>query len=318
MTRADAFVLLALAGIALAPASSARAQQAWLPPKGEGSFSLGFSHVFATTHIDYQGHPLSPGDMTWNTFSSDLSYSVSNRLAVRVNLPFVLSKYDGAFPHPRVAGRTFLDDGAWHGTFQDFLTEIRFRVTHGSLAVTPFASLIVPSHAYEYYGHPAAGRDLVEGQFGVAAARLLDPLLPNAYVQLRYMFGIPEKVLGISHDRSQLAFDAGYLIGAAFTVRALGTWQHTYGGWRVPIDWPARTSVEFQVHDQVAQADYFRLGGAVSYSVTSAIDVNLYGYGTAYARSDVNMKGLGLSFSYSASPAQLIRKRRKKDSGAQP
>jgi hypothetical protein len=84
----------------------------------------------------------------------------------------------------------------------------------------------------------------------VVAGRLLDPLLPDAYVQVRYLLGIPEKTLGMSHDRSQLSFDVGYLIGSAFSVRFLGTWQVSHGGWRVPIDWPARTSPEFQVHDQ--------------------------------------------------------------------
>jgi hypothetical protein len=38
--------------------------------------------------------------------------------------------------------------------------------------------------------------------------------------------------------------------------------------------------------------------------------VNLFGYATTYARSYVDMRGLGLSLTYSASPAQLIRKKR--------
>jgi hypothetical protein len=311
MRRTNTFVLLALAGMALAAAGNARAQQAWVPPKGEASLSLGFARNFASEHVDYLGNALSPGDMIWNNVATDLSYSVTDRLAVRVTPPpLVISKYEGAFPHPPVAGRTNLDDGAWHSTFQDFRGEVRFRATKGSLVVTPFAALIVPSHSYEYYGHPAAGRDLVEGQVGVVAGRLLDPLLPNAYVQVRYLYGIPEKALGISHDRSQLSFDVGYLIGSAFSVRFLGIWQVSHGGWRVPIDWPARTSPEFQVHDQLQPADYLQLGGAVSYALTGSVDVNLFGYATTYARSYVDMKGLGLSLTYSASPAQLIRKKR--------
>jgi hypothetical protein len=197
--------MLAVAGAVFGAAAAARAQQAWLAPKGEASLSLGFSHVFATEHRDYQGNPVAPGDMLWANIVSDLSYSVTDSLAVRLNLPFVISKYDGQFQHPPIPGRENLDDGAWRGTFQDFLAEVRFRATRGAIAVTPFVSLIVPSHYYEYYGHPAAGTKVVEGQVGVAAGRLLDPLLPN---------------------------DVGYLLGSAFTARALGAWQKTYGGWR--------------------------------------------------------------------------------------
>jgi hypothetical protein len=302
--------MLAVVSVSLGSAVTAGAQQAWLAPKGEASLSLGFSHLFATEHRDYQGNPAAPGDMLWNSIVSDLSYSITDRLGVRVGLPFVISKYDGQFQHPPIAGRENLDDGAWRGTFQDFLAEVRFRATQGAIAVTPFVSLTVPSHYYEYYGHPAAGTKLVEGQVGVAAGRLLDPLLPNAYVQVRGLFGMPEKVLGISHDRSQLSFDVGYLLGSAFTVRALGVWQKTYGGWREPIDWPAPTSPEFQVHDQVRRAEYLRLGGAVSYALSGSLDVNLFGYGTASAKNDMNMSGFGVTLSWSASPAQLIRKKR--------
>jgi hypothetical protein len=285
--------------------------QAWVPPKGEASLSLGYAYVSASTHLDYRGNPVSPGDMMWHNAVSELGYGITNRLAARVSLPFVISKYHGQFPHRILPGRENLDDGSWHETFQDFLIETRFRATTGSLAITPSAGLIVPSHDYEYYGHGAAGRKLVEAQFAVAAGRLLDPILPSAYAQVRYMFAVPEKVLGISHNRSQLSFDVGYLLGPAFTVRMLGQWQRTHGGWKQPIDFPAPTSPSFQVHDQLSRSDYLRLGGGMSYSLTGSIDVNVFGYGTTSARSDVNMRGFGLSFTYSASPSQLIKKSRR-------
>jgi hypothetical protein len=48
----------------------------------------------------------------------------------------------------------------------------------------------------------------------------------------------------------------------------------------------------------------------VAYSLTNALDINLFGYSTVSARSDVNMKSLGIALTWSASPAQLIRKKR--------
>ena len=260
--------------------------------------------------MNYQGNPAHLGDMVWNNVASDLSCGVADRLAIRLNVPFVISKYDGSFPHPPVAGQANLDDGNWHSTFQDLLAEVRFRATQGSIAVTPFVAVTVPTNFYEYYGHAAPGRKLVEGQVGVAAGRLLDPILPNAYVQVRYMFGVPEKVAGISHNRSQVSFETGYLLGPALTVRAIGSWQKTHGGWRAPIDFPANTSPGFHVHDQVIRNSYLRLGGGVSYSLTGSLDVNVFGYGTLSGKNDLNTKGLGMSLTWSASPAQLIKKRR--------
>jgi hypothetical protein len=306
--RVKTLVVPAALGMALWTAEAAA--QAWLPPKGEATLALGFLRMSADDHLDYQGNPAAPGAMIWNNIVSDLSYGVTDRLAVRLNVPFVISKYAGSLPHPPLAGRENLDDGSWHTTFQDLLAEVRFRATTGSIAVTPFVALAVPTNYYEYYGHGAAGRKLVEGQFGVAVGRLLDPVLPNAYAQVRYMYGVPEKVLGISHNRSQLNFETGYLLGPAFTVRFLGSWQRTHGGWRVPIDFPPFTSPEFQVHDQLNRTDYLRLGGGVSYSLTGSVDVNVYGYGTVWGRNDVDMRGFGASLTWSASPAQLIKKKR--------
>jgi hypothetical protein len=301
----------AAAVLVLASAATVRAQ-AWLPPKGEASFSIGYAYSFADEHFDYQGRSNGPGDMIWHNIVSDLSYGITDRLAARVNLPFVTSRYGGTNRHPRIAGREYLDDGGWHATFQDFVIETRFRATTGALAVTPSVAVQLPSTHYEAYGHTAAGRGLVEGQFAVAAGRLLDPILPSAYAQVRYMYGVPEKVQGISHNRSHLSFELGYLLGSAFTVRGGGIWQKTHGGWRVPIDWPARTSRAFEAHDQLARADYLRMGGSIAYSLTGSIDVNLSGYATVSGKNDVNMKGLGFSITYSASPAQLIKKSRKR------
>jgi hypothetical protein len=314
MRGSRALALNAMLGaIACFGGASFAQAQAWLPPRGEAAVTLGYTRMWATEHIDYQGNPGSPGDMIWNNVGLDLSYSVTDRFAVRVGVPFVVSCYDGAFPHPAVAGVTAQDDGNWHSRFQDVTSELRYRVTEGSWVVTPFAGLVVPTHDYPSYGHSAAGRDLVEGRFGLTVGRLLDPLLPDAYIQVRYTYAIPEKVLGISHNASQLGVDLGYLVGSSVTLRAIGAWQKTHGGWNAPIDFPAPTNPDFLHHDQLLRTENLRLGGVVAYSITNAIDINLYGYSTVSAKNDVNMKSLGVAFTYSASPAQLIRKKRASD-----
>ena len=65
-SRAHVFGTLLLAVLTLAAAGTASAQ-AWLPPKGEAAFSLGWSHTWADHHIDYSGADVAPGDMTGRT-----------------------------------------------------------------------------------------------------------------------------------------------------------------------------------------------------------------------------------------------------------
>ena len=223
VSRANVFGTLLLAVLTLAAAGTASAQ-AWLPPKGEAAFSLGWSRTWADHHIGYDGVIASPGDMTWNNAVSDLSYGVTDRFAVRVNIPFVTSSYVGTRPHiPRPGGLT-LDDGSWHSTFTDFRAEVRFKATTGALAVTPVVAIVFPSHWYESHGHSSFGNNSVEGQFGINVGRVLDPLLPNAYLQARYVYAVPEEYLGIRPTRSNVVFDLGYFVTGSLTVSTFGAY----------------------------------------------------------------------------------------------
>src|SRR5260221_10273477 len=127
------FALASALGLVASGARSAQAQ-AWLPPKGEASLTVGYSRSFADEHIDSQGniltldaqgipragHPgVGLGTMAWNSADSQLSYGITDRLAVRVGVPFVISRYEGTFPHAGLPGHQNVDDGRWHGTCQD-------------------------------------------------------------------------------------------------------------------------------------------------------------------------------------------------------
>jgi len=294
--------------------SATASAQAWVPPKGEATLSVGWGYNWADHHTTYDGTSVDPGAMLFHSALSDLSYGVTNRLAVGVNLPFVASRYGGEKPHKaRLAappGAPLYDDGTWHGTFQDFRAEARFRATTGSLAITPMAALVVPSHFYEYLAHSASGRGLTEGQFGVSVGRVLDPILPKAYAQARYVYAVPEKVLGLSHNRSEVSVDLGYFVTDSLTASVFGGLTKTHRGWRATIDYPPPTNPDWESHDQLRKAEYVRLGGGLSYALTGSIDVGLSGFATLRSRSDVNMSGVSLIVSYGFSPAQIIKRRK--------
>lgn len=284
------------------------AAQAWVPPRGEASFSFGVLHDRARDHLDFQGARLDRGRMYWASAANSLGYGVTDRLALRVSLPVVFSRYSGEFPHRTPPGRELYDDGQWHRAVQDFRLDARFKTTNGPLVVTPFVAVVLPSHTYEYLGHAAAGRSLKEAQAGVYVGRVLDPLLPDAYVQAHYAFTVPERVLGIWHNRSDASLDVGYLATPALTVGAFGSWVKTHGGWRT-IDYPRATDPRFEFHDQLTRTEYFRLGGSVSYALTGSIDVAASAFTTLSGRNDVAMTGFGLGLTYGFSPAQIFKKR---------
>jgi len=101
--------------------SSTAFAQAWLPAKGEGNVSVLFSNTLSTRHY-LPDVAYDRGHIDANTMLFDVTYGVSDRMAVTVGLPMVTSRYRGSFPHRPIT----LDDGNWHTSAQDFRLNVRY------------------------------------------------------------------------------------------------------------------------------------------------------------------------------------------------
>jgi len=306
--------LLALALVAASAPGPAHAQ-AWLAPKGEGSFSFGYMNMWVHDHVFNDGVPFDAGHIYSQGLVSNLGYAFTDRLTLSVGLPYVTAKYEGDQPH-ELNGVVTLDNGSYHGTVQDFRIEARYMAATGSTVLTPFVGFVLPSHSYPYFGHAAPGKDLKEVQLGFSVGRRLDPILSDAYFQGRYGFAVPERVLGISHDRSNLDLELGYFLTPALTVRALGAVQVTHGGFREIVD--IVTPEDFFHHDQLARADYFDLGFGASYALTRSIDGYASWFKTINARNTHVLAGaISVGISVNFSPAQMLRNRKHREEPGQ-
>lgn len=278
--------------------------QAWLPPGGEASFTFAYQYMYAGYHTTATGDKLDRGKMRWNNVLADLDYGVTDRLTLKVGIPYVVSKYTGNYAHPTPA-----DDGNWNGTFADFRFEARYMAKTKGLVLTPFVAVGIPSHQYDYFAHSAAGRDLDEVSFGLGAGLLLDPVLPDGYAQMRAAYSIPERVLGISHDRTNLDVEVGYFVTAAFVVDGFASWQWTHGGW-TSKDFPPPSSPQFRYHDQLAQDNHFDLGLGASCTVLPNVDVFVNGLTTIRSENTVLSSAIMVGMRIGFSPARILRKAR--------
>jgi hypothetical protein len=303
-------LLSLLAGLTILGAAPGPAlAQAWLPPKGEASVSVASQYLNARYHLLWNGQRDDRGRMEWYHAISDLSYGVTDRFALRAGIPYVFSRYTGAFPH-RPVGRPTQDDGAWHRTFQDFSFEARYMARTGSLVVTPFLALGLPSNGYETHSHVAAGRHVREYTGGFNLGRRLDPILPDAYAHARLSFTMGERVLGIWHNRNNADVDLGYFVSPSVSIRALGAWQWTHGGLRIPLDAPAG-SANFYVHDKIAKDSHFILGGGVSFAATGSLDLSATYVKTISGENSLLLQGLSVGATWSFSPAQIVRSKKR-------
>jgi hypothetical protein len=299
--------LLALLSGALAAGSASPARgQAWLPPKGEAWISLGYGNAFSTKHYFGVIDPgeIDVGHIRGQSVGLQLGYALSNRLTFSASLPYMIYKYEGAFPHP-----TTQDDGHYHGTFQDYHLTLSYQLVNGGyFAVAPLVAVVIPSHSYEYFAHAAVGKNLHEYLVGFAAGARLDRIVPGSYVQARYAYAFVEKIQGISHDLSDVAVEAGYFLTPQFRAQLLGTGYFSHGGleFHSPFDLPPDL---LPYHDQIGKSSQVNVGGGLSYALTGSTEVFAAYAKSVYGRDGHKIdQGLSFGVSYSFSPGQLVRR----------
>jgi hypothetical protein len=285
-------------------------------------------HYLTTTRRDFFG----PIDT--NILVLDIGYGVTDRLAVDVALPFVISKYSGDYPHPLPLGPVTIDDGRYHGTFQDVRFAVRYSVVRGRTAVTPFIGSFVPSHGYEYFAHSAPGSRLWGVQVGAAAAALLDRLVPGVFVQGRYSYAFVQPVVDLSDirlnaNRSNADLEVGYFVTPGLRLFLLGAGQLTHGG----IDFAVVDAEEFwqdisavvstpegahaaRHHDRIDRFNYLNVGGGASVALTDNVDLFGSYMWTAATRNGHALAravsvGLSVGFGRARGPDQTVTARRR-------
>lgn len=273
--RAAAALVL---GVSAAAPSAARAQ-AFVPAQGEGSVSFLFSDQFYRYHVNPTVE-VDAGHIYTRTFLADVTYGLTDKIAIGVGLPLVATRYDGTAPHTLDGAVVAVDSGAWHESVQDLRFDIRYNVTRNlgntGIVVTPFIGSIMPSHSYDYYGHGAYGRDLREVQVGAEAAKLFERGIPGLVIQGRYAYGFVQEVVDIPHNRSIASLEAAYFATSKLRLLAVSSGQITHGGIDFlgsPIMRAILTPDQFLHHDQIQQENMLSLGGGASYALTESLDI---------------------------------------------
>ncbi|MBZ5618991.1 MAG: hypothetical protein LAQ69_09745 [Acidobacteriia bacterium] len=274
--------------------------QAWINPKDQGTVSLLYQYGFDRYHVLSQGEVVDRGHTSLQATMLDVDYSLTDRLAVRVALPFIEGKYTGTQPHLLVRGQpdtiVELDDGRYHGGLQDFRFDVRYNVSQKYLMVTPFFQAIVPSHDYPTLGHGAAGTDQREYRVGVNFGRQLDPWLRKAYVQGRYAFGMVQETAHVAPKRSYVEFQLGYILSRRLSVQGSTVWTHSYNG----IDFinglfPNNlTEEQYLNHDRISRINLLDVGASSTYAITRK--TNLFaGWGRSISGTNTHLRAIVLT-----------------------
>jgi len=226
--------------------------QAWLPAKGEGNVSVLFSNTLSTRHY-LPDVAYDRGHIDANTMLFDVTYGVSDRMAVTVGLPMVTSRYRGSFPHRPIT----LDDGNWHTSAQDFRLNVRYNVFRGPVHITPFIGSYLPANDYEYFAHAAPGRQLKEMATGVSAGRLFAEL--GLVLQGQYAFNFSQGALDYSRRFSTASVESAYFLTTRLRLMASASGRIGHTGIDLPVNGALLTPDQFLHHDQISRESFFNV-----------------------------------------------------------
>jgi hypothetical protein len=266
-------------------------------------------------HLISSGQPQDRGPTRLNTASIGLFYGITDRLAVSVDVPYVASKFTlapGLAPNAHDLA-AHMDDGQYHGTYQDFHAAVKYNALRGAVMVTPFFELTIPTHHYETFGHSAPGKYLRESRVGVNIGRLLNPILPRAYFDLRYAYSFVQDLEGMNLDRNNVDLEVGYFLKPTVAVRAIGSVQKTMGGVEslVPPDSPF-----FPNHDRLERGHYFRMGGGVSFALSRQMDLYLLLVTTVSGKNIQAFTALGIGVGWNFTTRKVRQDVRQDDTCA--
>ncbi len=248
--------------------------QAWLSPQGDGTVSVLYQNDIDRLHTFSDGRTKDRGHVYFDAAVLSTDFSITDRLAVSVGLPFIEGKYVGAFPHLLVRGdpttAVAVDNGSFHGGFQDFRINVRYALTQHALKITPLFQAILPSNDYTSFGHGAIGFNEKEYRVGVSVGRRLNPILPKLYVQGQYAFGMsPVVAANIAPKRSYGELQLGYLLNRHFTIQGSSSLIYSHNG--IDFDYnlfPGNlTEEQYLNHDRIARSSLLDASVSIAYQV---------------------------------------------------
>ena len=249
--------------------------QPWVPPPGEGTVSLTYQNYYVKGHyVGVKGVPTTDTGATHSkSLVAEVDWGLPKAIGLTIGLPYIASKYTGP-PVYFVGGIEThpgpLDDGSYHGAFQDLHVEVRRMIEFERVAIAPLAGITVPTHEYETQGEAVPGRHRTDFQIGATAGTDLSSWIPSTYVHARYALAAAEVIDGLSSVRSNIDVEVGSDVTRRLGLRGLVDWQIRHKG-------PTNAELvahDWATHDRFVVSNYTNLGAGLTIRVRQSTELS--------------------------------------------
>lgn len=226
--------------------------------------TIGFQASHSDGNVDADGKA-SPGAKTdTRTLLLSLDHRFADHWSLQVSLPYVLKRsVDDPGLHntrfltvPRES--QFIDDGDYHGAWQDWQVGVTYHGAWKGLDVRPHAVLTWPSHEYVFFASAGPGRYLRRLRLGADVSRRFGS--SNLHWSAGYSYELVEKVLGYNLNKNHYRLSARWDVSPTWSLAAFGTARYSNGIERKDLAGQVpRTELWFQ-HDRLTTQNYVLAG----------------------------------------------------------
>ncbi len=251
--------------------------------QGHGSISVAYINSYINGFWVDSNTKIPNGAVRSRGVSFDLDYYVSDTWSVHVGIPFLDNRYTGAAPHcptstpPQCANipaldpahpeSQFIDDGRYHGTWQDFNLGAAWHTSINDYFITPAITLTIPSHDYVFFDNAAVGQRLRQLMFSATLAHQFE--FTNLYYKVGYGYAFSQHVLGYDTGYQRFDGEFGWFINEKFSVRTFLTGR-VGNGVSAPELLPltdGQSNALWYHHDQISEHTYFGAGLGFDYDI---------------------------------------------------
>ncbi len=171
-----------------------------------------------------------------------------------------------------------IDDGDYHGGFQDLYVGAQYLAIDGPLSVSPLVSYGFPVSNYPFYANAAIGRQLKE--LHVGASLEFTPYFSDWFFQADLAHVFSESVLGVDLDYWRMYLSAGYYVTARFAPRVFVNHRNAPNALGFPEDYPDYDTELGYRHDQTLKHNFVDAGLGFDYLISDRYQVSATYYRT--------------------------------------
>lgn len=251
----------------------------------ERKFSLRLEYQFATTgEFDTPGGLIDLGETDTHVLLLSASYSLNERWLIFGSIPYVRKRHTGPFAHNlsefvnyTPPSRRIVDDGQYHGGFQDVFIGAQYLAIDGPVSVSPYFSVGGPVADYPIYGNAIIGKHLWEIPVGVNVH--FTPYFSDWFFEADISYVFSERVMDVDLDYWLLHAAAGYYLTPRFAPRLFLVKRHAPTALDLG-DIPNFDTEAGYHHDRTLKHSYLNGGIGFDYIISDRYSVSASYYET--------------------------------------